>query len=239
MKTCSKCKDNKDESEFYQYSSVNKKLRSQCKKCTALIQNQRLHKQGKIKRYKDEPKHDLKDREFGFLKVLYKTESKKIDDKWGYVWHWMCQCKCGKLKEFPAHRLINLESRTCGCRLTRSGANTGKWSGFEEITGSFWCRVKLNAEKRHIEFNIDIEYAWDIFVKQERKCVLSGIPIGFGKLYKNISKTTASLDRIDSSKGYIKNNIQWVHKDINKMKSNLNQEAFIRYCYMVVDHDKS
>ena len=35
---------------------------------------------------------------------------------------------------------------------------------------------------------------------------------------------------IDSSKGYIKDNVQWVHKDVNFMKQSLPQEKFIDYC---------
>ena len=39
---------------------------------------------------------------------------------------------------------------------------------------------------------------------------------------------TASLDRIDSKKGYTIDNIQWVHKDVNKMKMDLQEEDFFR-----------
>ena len=35
------------------------------------------------------------------------------------------------------------------------------------------------------------------------------------------------------SKGYHLNNIQWVHKDINFMKGNLNNEYFIELCKKV------
>ena len=45
---------------------------------------------------------------------------------------------------------------------------------------------------------------------------------------------TASLDRIDSNKGYVTDNIQWVHKDINYMKSDLDEQQFIHYCRLVV-----
>jgi len=44
---------------------------------------------------------------------------------------------------------------------------------------------------------------------------------------------TASLDRIDSSKGYVKGNLQWVHKDINMMKNHYNQKYFIEICKKV------
>jgi hypothetical protein len=47
------------------------------------------------------------------------------------------------------------------------------------------------------------------------------------------SETTASLDRIDSSKGYIEGNLQWVHKDVNIMKMDLSQVEFIDYCVKV------
>lgn len=36
-----------------------------------------------------------------------------------------------------------------------------------------------------------------------------------------------SLDRVDSSKGYIRGNIQWVTKRINWMKGDLSMEEFL------------
>jgi hypothetical protein len=44
---------------------------------------------------------------------------------------------------------------------------------------------------------------------------------------------TASLDRIDNDKGYVKSNIQWIHKDINYMKRILSQKKLIEYCNLV------
>ena len=49
---------------------------------------------------------------------------------------------------------------------------------------------------------------------------------------------TASLDRIDSTKGYTKNNIQWVHKTINKMKNVLHDEEFIQWCNLIANYNK-
>ena len=51
------------------------------------------------------------------------------------------------------------------------------------------------------------------------------------------SKTTASLDRIDSSKGYTTDNIQWVHKDINIMKNDYGNDYFIEICKKVAKNN--
>ncbi len=49
---------------------------------------------------------------------------------------------------------------------------------------------------------------------------------------------TASLDRIDSSRGYTLDNIQWVHKDLNKMKTNYPNDYFIKMCKYVANNNK-
>lgn len=53
-----------------------------------------------------------------------------------------------------------------------------------------------------------------------------------------MSDGTASLDRIDSSKGYVVGNVQWVHKDVNTVKWDLTLDNFFRVCKMVVEHNK-
>ncbi|MEE0616836.1 MAG: hypothetical protein UCP83_06055 [Intestinibacter bartlettii] len=44
------------------------------------------------------------------------------------------------------------------------------------------------------------------------------------------TNTNVSIDRIDSSKGYTKNNIWLICSAVNFMKSNLNLEEFKQYC---------
>ena len=79
---------------------------------------------------------------------------------------------------------------------------------------------------------------WELFLKQDRKCAVSNIDLVFTP-YRNSHKfrnlTTASLDRIDSSKGYIVGNVRWVHKDINKMINNYGDTKFIEYCTRCVN----
>jgi len=70
------------------------------------------------------------------------------------------------------------------------------------------------------------------------KCALSGLPITLGKTQHDIHMQSASLDRIDSSKGYELGNIQWVDKRIQKMKNNLSDDDFISLCGAVWEHNK-
>lgn len=100
-----------------------------------------------------------------------------------------------------------------------------------EIPISHINAIKQNAIKRNIPFEIENEYLWELFLAQNKKCVLSGEDLTFTKKYQHgRNETTASLDRIDSNKGYIKGNIQWVHKHINKMKSNKSDDEFLNWC---------
>lgn len=45
--------------------------------------------------------------------------------------------------------------------------------------------------------------------------------------------STASLDRKDSTKGYVPGNTQWVHLVINDMKSDFSQQEFVDWCTLV------
>lgn len=59
-----------------------------------------------------------------------------------------------------------------------------------------------------------------------------------GKSYDGRTNTNVSIDRIDSSKGYTKDNIWLICSAVNFMKSNLNLEEFKQYCQAVINYKK-
>lgn len=63
--------------------------------------------------------------------------------------------------------------------------------------------------------------------------MLTGWPIAFRPVGVKSGQTSASLDRIDSHQGYVLGNLQWVHKDIQRMKSDFSQERFLEVCSAV------
>jgi hypothetical protein len=98
--------------------------------------------------------------------------------------------------------------------------------------------IKGGAKTRDLEFEISLEEIWRLYESQNKRCALTGVEIVFKDDIIN-GENTASLDRIDSSKGYIAGNIQWVHKDINLMKGSLSQEDFISLCHTISDYQES
>lgn len=115
------------------------------------------------------------------------------------------------------------------------GKNNTRFTGYEDISGSYWTEVKRRAEARGLAFEINIEDAWNLFIKQGKRCALSNWKIAFGK--KSKSKQTASFDRIDSSKGYIDGNVQWVYSDINLSKWDFDECRYKELCWLVSNYE--
>ena len=132
----------------------------------------------------------------------------------------------------------NIPFRKKRCYL--SGPENPKYTGYEEIQGAYWAAVKNGAKRRDLPFEITPGYAWNLFLKQDRKCKYSGMELFFSRnnLEHTMGVYTASLDRIDSSKGYIEENVHWVHKRINVMKGNMSEQEFLNFCEAVTFKNK-
>jgi hypothetical protein len=141
--------------------------------------------------------------------------------------YWNCVCDCGKEKVVCGHSIVRRSAVSCGCY-----HKAQCWKGVGNLSKTYWTGIVRHASERSLEFSISMEYTWKLFQKQKSKCTLSGVDIFLDRSWSQNARmgksiNTASLDRIDSSKGYIKGNVQWVHKAINKMKSNLLESDFI------------
>ena len=147
---------------------------------------------------------------------------------------WNCLCDCGKICQIRSSVLKRGKIQSCGCLKQKTRDNSPRWTGFEEISGSQFNKIKYSAKSRGIPFNVNIEYIWELFKKQNRKCAISGLEISF--LPSEGMLKTASLDRIDSEKGYIKGNLQWLHQDINFMKNDFNSQKFIDLCKVILKY---
>ena len=124
-----------------------------------------------------------------------------------------------------------------------------KHFGTGELSKSHLCAIRNRAKYRNLEWDDDYmttENLWNLALKQDLKCVYTKIPLTFNRgtnkpmMDKNRNLNydgwNASLDRIDSSKGYVKGNVQWVDRRINIMKLNHTHDDFIKLCKLVTKH---
>lgn len=96
----------------------------------------------------------------------------------------------------------------------------------------YYLKIVRNRFK---EYNITLEDLRNQWILQEGICPYSGIKLELSTHTKKSYDPLliASLDRIDSSKGYIVGNIQFVSKSINFMKGELTHEDTIRLCKII------
>lgn len=161
---------------------------------------------------------------FNRLTVVRKIGKSKANNLW------LCQCQCGNETKATTSNLRSERVKSCGCLLTDTF-----WKGHQGLSKTHFNIIKRNAATRNIQFNVSIEYLWDLFELQQKRCALSGVDIALGSQRLHI-ETTASLDRIDSHQGYFEGNVQWIHKDLNRMKMDMDESRFIEWCHKISAH---
>jgi deoxycytidylate deaminase len=175
--------------------------------------------------------NDLAGKKFGYLAVI--ERSIKFTKTRGAIW--ICKCECGESCEVPTNSLTSGNKITCGNKKNHMNNSLDpRVLRCGEIPLSHINNTKQNAIKRNLLFTVSPEYLWDLFIKQNKICVLSGLPLQFTPHRAATSTrrdfTNASLDRIDSSVGYIEGNVRWVHKALNIMRMSLTDKDFLEYC---------
>lgn len=92
---------------------------------------------------------------------------------------------------------------------------------------------KYRSEQSHnkFDYNLTEEFVVELYHRQAGKCYYSGKPLGFTKG----DRDNLSIDRIDSSKGYTKENVVLCASCVNVMKNALTTKELIEYCHLISD----
>lgn len=107
---------------------------------------------------------------------------------------------------------------------------------YGEMTSNYYNSLRMAAKKRNLEWSVSGIFLWELFLKQNKKCPYTGEILQMCNSTRFKSTQTASLDRIDSSKGYTEDNVQWVHKTVNQIKWNLSEKDFIKFCKKIANY---
>jgi hypothetical protein len=187
-----------------------------------------------MKRKNRKPYHtrkNIKNQRFG------RFVAKKYIEKGRFAYKWLCECDCGNISYLRFSELKHQVS-PCKCQW-RPCKNGDEKEGF--IRNEFWNSVVRSAKKRGISLEISKEDASRLFVEQKGLCALTGEELRLAENLTDIKRRTqtASLDRIDSKLGYTIDNVQWTHRDINIMKSDMDQDEFIYWCKRCAKYNKN
>jgi hypothetical protein len=161
--------------------------------------------------------------------VVMELSARKISRGLSYL----CACECGTQLEIAGGSLRYGHTTQC-----RSCANVQMQHHptVDVIHGSYFNRLLRGANNRGIKVEIgpdDLLEQWNL---QSGFCALSGKTLHLQSKTLAWSNSNASVDRINSSIGYLKDNIQWVDKSVNRLKNNLSEEELFELCGRIYRH---
>ena len=149
--------------------------------------------------------------------------------------------RCGELKELSEFycdkaRSDGHQSDCKKCNYTKCNSyRKQNLTRYREIRKKYRQTLKgrfdkwrSGAKHRGITFKLTLKDIQEI----PMICYYTGETLAF----KPNEWNTASLDRIDSTKGYTKENVVLCCSDINFMKQKMTYEQFIRTCRKIVNH---
>lgn len=96
--------------------------------------------------------------------------------------------------------------------------------------------ARAKEDRRKLKVEIDLQYLKNLWDTQEGKCAISGLVMDHTRNPRKHNLYNASLDRIDSSQGYIVGNVQWLCWMVNRMKGENTLEQLLEICNNIVNH---
>lgn len=129
------------------------------------------------------------------------------------------QCQCGKeirYKTASGFKLAEKNNTKCSnCRCAKPD--------YEKL----YNRFKKSAEERGKVFNLTSSYLEGLLDGCSRRCYYTGVILDYAAM---------SLDRLDSSIGYVKGNVVLCGKKSNQMKYTYQVSEFVDECKKIALH---
>lgn len=156
-------------------------------------------------------------------------------------------CKCGEIDPLQFYKRTKNKCKKCvGIHASASYKNAmtnnekvmakRKYNLAYQKDNIFHYRftaASRRAKDRNIEFDITEEYLKTLYKNQNGCCYYTGIPFNI-----DTKHYTWSIDRVDSSKGYVMDNVVLAANIINSMKNELSVNEFIDIAKILVEYQK-
>jgi hypothetical protein len=186
---------------------------------------------------------------FGYANDCMKcrnTKRRKISNKRQTDGTKKCMGSCGDTKdvsEFVANKENNDGLRHV-CKKCHVGEAKKAMSNFDGHVRAIFTDLISNAKRRGITvIDITREDILNLYKEQDGMCIFTGKKMLWDHLGEKINSRirnplNISVDRIDSKKGYTKDNIQLVCAIVNRMKMDMSNEIFHEYCGLIYNNPK-
>ena len=139
---------------------------------------------------------------------------------------WCNKCKNFRvISEFRSNTAqvdnLNYYCKSCDSKITKHKQKTNlkSWIGHRLST------AKFRADRSGGDFDLDTDFMVELWQKQDGLCFYTKIPLSFTRK----DMCTASIDRVDSSRSYVRDNVVWCCKAINFMKSNYDYKDLVNF----------
>lgn len=106
---------------------------------------------------------------------------------------------------------------------------------------SVWSGIQCRCKKRGQEIEFDLDYLEELFHKQEGRCAMTGLVFDLlsSSRIKKFRPFSVSVDRVDSTKGYTKDNIRLVCVAFNLALNAFGEEIFHKMARAYIDKKNS
>jgi len=96
--------------------------------------------------------------------------------------------------------------------------------------------IKSRSRTKNLKFELTVEFLIDMFNNQNGECAISKEKMTYIRSKGRI-QTNISVDKINPSLGYTKDNVQLLCVIINIMKSNLSMSELKHFCNLILKHN--
>lgn len=178
---------------------------------------------------------DLVNKKFSKLLIIKKSD--KRGNKGQIMWE--CVCDCGNKHITSGESIRQGKSKSCGCNRKASPKSKEPNRCLAIFKSLYNSIVIKDNKKRNLKTDISIDKFIELTTNNCNYCGAGlcnfASDINSGKLISNTIVKYNGLDRIDSSNGYILNNVVTCCKHCNKAKNIMSQKEFLEFIKRVYE----
>lgn len=143
-----------------------------------------------------------------------------------YRSYFLFKCDCGKEKVILGSLVASGNTKSCGC-LSKEVGRSRRLENDLGVKRQIILQYKRHARNRNISYNISEN---DFIKLLSKNCFYCGlIPSNIKKTKNHTGFIYSGIDRIDSSKGYSKDNCVPCCEQCNKAKRNITKDEFAEW----------